>query len=174
MGTTFTVVLYAADAARAARASGAAFARIAGLDARLSDYRQNSEAMRLTREAVGPHVRVSDDLYRVLSLSLAMSSRTGGAFDVDGRATVAPLAPRASPVGTAAARPTSRPRARRVESALVHLDAASRSVRLARAGMRLDFGGIAKGYAADRALDALRETGIRRALVVAGGDVAAG
>ena len=40
--------------------------------------------------------------------------------------------------------------------------------------MRLDFGGIAKGYAADRSLDALRDMGIRRALVVAGGDVAAG
>ena len=46
----------------------AAFARIAGLDARLTDYRDDSEAMRLTREAVGRAVRVSDDLYRVLSL----------------------------------------------------------------------------------------------------------
>ena len=40
--------------------------------------------------------------------------------------------------------------------------------------MRLDFGGIAKGYAADRALDAMRAKGVRRALVVAGGDVAVG
>jgi FAD:protein FMN transferase len=173
MGTTFTVVLYAPDAARAARASGAAFARIAGLDARLSDYRQNSEAMRVTREAVGRAVRVSDDLYRVLSLSLAMSSRTGGAFD----ATIGPLshlwrrvrrqAELPHPADVDAARAVS-------GSALVHIDGASRSVRLARAGMRLDFGGIAKGYAADRALEALRDAGIRRALVVAGGDVAAG
>lgn len=173
MGTTFTVVLYAADAARAARASGAAFARIAGLDARLSDYRQNSEAMRLTREAVGRDVRVSDDLYRVLSLSLAMSSRTGGAFD----ATVGPL----SHLWRRARRQSELPQPADIEAAraasgaaLVHLDEASRSVRLARAGMRLDFGGVAKGYAADRALDVLRETGIRRALIVAGGDVAAG
>jgi FAD:protein FMN transferase len=173
MGTTFTVVVYAADAARAARASGAAFARVAGLDARLSDYRQTSEAMRLTRDAVGRKVRVSDDLYRVLSLSLAMSRRTGGAFD----ATVGPLAH----LWRRARRQSELPQLSDIEvaraasgSALVHLDEASRSVRLARAGMRLDFGGIAKGYAADRALDALRETGIRRALVVAGGDVAAG
>jgi FAD:protein FMN transferase len=173
MGTTFTVVLYAPDGARAARASGAAFARIAGLDARLSDYRQNSEAMRLTREAVGRAVRVSDDLYRVLALSLSMSSRTGGAFDV----TVGPL----SHLWRRARRQAELPHAADVDaaravsgSALVHIDAASRSVRLARAGMRLDFGGIAKGYAADRALETLRDAGIRRALVVAGGDIAAG
>ena len=173
MGTTFTVVLYAPDAAGAARAAGAAFARIAGLDARLSDYRQNSEAMRLTRDAVASPVRVSDDLYRVLSLSLAMSSRTGGAFDV----TVGPL----SHLWRRARRQSELPDAGDVDaaravsgSALVHLDAASRSVKVARPGMRLDFGGIAKGYAADRSLDALRDMGIRRALVVAGGDVAAG
>jgi thiamine biosynthesis lipoprotein len=173
MGTTFTVVLYAPDAARAARASRAAFSRIAELDARLSDYRQNSEAMRLTRDAVGIAVRVSDDLYRVLSLSLAMSNRTGGAFD----ATVGPL----SHLWRRARRQSELPHRVDIEAAravsgpaLVHLDVASRSVRLARAGMRLDFGGIAKGYAADSALDALRATGTRRALVVAGGDVAAG
>jgi FAD:protein FMN transferase len=173
MGTTFTVVLSTADAARAARASAAAFARIAGLDAQFSDYRQTSEAMRLTRDAVGRDVRVSDDLYRVLSVSQAMSRRTGGAFD----ATVGPL----SHLWRRARRQSELPQRSDIEaaraasgSALVHLDEASRSVRLARAGMRLDFGGVAKGYAADRALDALRETGIRRALVVAGGDVAAG
>ena len=173
MGTTFTVVLYATDSAQAARASRAAFARVAGLDARLSDYRRNSEAMRLTRDGVARAVRVSDDLYRVLSVSLALSSRTGGAFDP----TIGPL----SHLWRRARRQSELPGVSEIEaaraasgSALVHLDAASQSVRLARAGMRLDFGGIAKGYAADRALEVLRDRGIRRALVVAGGDVAAG
>ena len=73
-------------------------------------------------------VRVSDDLYRVLSLSLAMSSRTGGAFDV----TVGPL----SHVWRRARRQSELPDAREVDaaraasgSALVQLDAASRSVK---------------------------------------------
>jgi thiamine biosynthesis lipoprotein len=172
MGTTFTVVLYARDPAEAARGSRAAFGRIAELDARLSDYRQTSEAMRLTRDGVETAVRVSDDLYSVLSLSLAISIRSRGAFDP----TVGPL----THLWRRARRQSELPQAAEVEAAravsgpaLVHLDPASRSVRLARAGMRLDFGGIAKGYAADRSLDVLRETGIRRALVVAGGDVAA-
>jgi thiamine biosynthesis lipoprotein len=173
MGTTFTVVLYAIDKGTAARASRAAFARIAGLDARLTDYRDDSEAMRVAREAVGRSVPVSTDLFRVLSLAQAMSVRTGGAFDV----TVGPL----SHVWRRARRQSELPDPREIDAArgvsgfeLVRLTEASRSVMLARAGMRLDFGGIAKGYAADGALEAMRATGVDRALVVAGGDVAAG
>lgn len=173
MGTTFTVVLYAGDAGQAARAAGAAFARIAELDARLTDYRDDSETMRITKEAVGRAVRVSDDLFRVLAAAQAMSVRSGGAFDV----TVGPLshlwrrARRQSelpdPSGVAAARQVS-------GAALVRLDPAARSVSLARAGMRLDFGGIAKGYAADRALEMLGGARVERALVAAGGDIAVG
>jgi thiamine biosynthesis lipoprotein len=173
MGTTFTVVLYASGARRAARAADAAFARIAGLDARLTDYDTDSEAMRITREAVLRPVPVSDDLYRVLSLAQGMSVRTGGAFDVS----VGPL----SQLWRRARRQAELPDGREVDaaravsgSALVRLDAASRAVMLRRAGMRLDFGGIAKGYAADRALETLRARGMKRALVAAGGDVAVG
>lgn len=173
MGTTFTVVVHAADAGQAARASGVAFARIAELDALLTDYREDSEAMRVAREAVGRPVPVSDDLYRVLSLALAMSERTGGAFD----ATVGAL----SHVWRRARRQSELPATRDVDAArevsgarLVQLDPNTRSVTLARAGVRFDFGGIAKGYAADRALEALRARGLGRALVAAGGDVAVG
>jgi thiamine biosynthesis lipoprotein len=173
MGTTFTVVLYARDKGIALRASRAAFARIAELDSRLTDYRDDSEAIRVAREAVGRAVPVSTDLYRVLSLAQAMSVRTGGAFDV----TIGPL----SRLWRRARRQSELPDPREVDAArsvsgfeLVRLDEESRSVMVARAGMRFDFGGIAKGYAADRALEAVRAAGVARALVVAGGDVAAG
>src|SRR4051794_15288803 len=172
MGTTFTVVLYAGDEAQAARASRAAFGRVAELDARLSDYRDDSEAMRVSRDAVGRAIPVSNDLFRVLSLAQALSARTGGAFDV----TIGPL----SHVWRRARRQSELPAEEEVEAArqasghtLVRLDHSAHSVRLARPGMRLDFGGIAKGYAADRALEALRAEGVSRALLVAGGDVAA-
>jgi thiamine biosynthesis lipoprotein len=173
MGTTFTVVLYASDAGEAARASRAAFSRIQALDVCLTDYNEHSEAMRLTREAVGRAVPVSADLYRVLVLAQAMSVRTGGAFDV----TVGAL----SHLWRRARRQSELPDEREVDAArqvsgfqMVRLDPSSRSVLLARAGMRLDFGGVAKGYAADRALEVMRAAGVRRALVAAGGDVAVG
>ena len=56
--------------------------------------------------------------------------------------------------------------------AKVLLDAKARTVQLTKAGMQLDLGGIAKGYAADQALAVLKKHGISRALVAAGGDIA--
>ena len=56
----------------------------------------------------------------------------------------------------------------------LHLDPAARTVTLDQEGMRLDLGGIGKGYAADAALAVLAELGIRRALVAASGDLAIG
>ena len=173
MGTTFTIVLYAADRTQAAHASRAAFARVAELDARLTDYRDDSEAMRVSREAVGRAIPVSNDLFRVLSMAQTLSARTGGAFDV----TIGPL----SHVWRRARRQSELPAEAEVQAArqasgyrLVRLDASARTVRLATPGMRLDFGGIAKGYAADRGLEAMRAEGVSRALLVAGGDVAVG
>ena len=66
MGTTFRVVLHAPDQASAGAASRRAFARIAELDATLTDYKATSELSRVTREAVGHPVRVSGDLLGVL------------------------------------------------------------------------------------------------------------
>ena len=66
MGTTMRIVMYAPDAGAAQGAAAAAFGRIAELDAELSDYRDSSELMRLSRQAGSGPVRVSDDLFRVL------------------------------------------------------------------------------------------------------------
>jgi thiamine biosynthesis lipoprotein len=173
MGTTFAIVLYGENAGAARRAAAAAFERIASIDGRLTDYRDDSEAMVAAREAVGRPVRVSDDLYRVLSSAVDMSASTACAFDV----TVGPL----TRVWRRARRqgelpdPTEIAAARAVTGCgLVRLDRRSHTVTFERAGMRLDFGGIAKGYAADRALDVLRREGVSQALVAAGGDVAVG
>ena len=66
MGTTARVVLYAADRAQAERAARAAFARIAALDQALSDYRPDSELMRLCARAGQGAVAIGADLFRVL------------------------------------------------------------------------------------------------------------
>jgi thiamine biosynthesis lipoprotein len=173
MGTTFRVVLYAPDKATAERAQAAAFARIAGLDARLSDYRSDSELMRACREAVRQPVVLSDDVFRVLAIGQDLSRRSEGAFDM----TVGAL----THLWRRARREAELPPRAEIEAAraasgyrLVHLDPAAKTVRIDREGVRIDAGGIAKGYAADRALDVLRDAGLPRAMVVAGGDIAAG
>src|SRR4051794_11650025 len=66
MGSEFKIVLYSPDEATARRASRAAFDRIAALDATFSDYRPDSELMRLCDRSGGAPVAVSDDLLTIL------------------------------------------------------------------------------------------------------------
>ena len=170
MGTVFRIVLYAPDAERAGAAAAAAFARIAELEAVASDYRPDSELMRLCDRAGSEPVPVSQDLFRLLTVAQEWSRLSSGAFDV----TVGPVSRlwrRARRIGE---RPEPDELARahaRVGYGKLVLDHGARTARFAEAGMQLDLGGIAKGYAADQVQSVLRRHGITRALVAAGGDV---
>ena len=172
MGTTARVVLFAPNQSKARKLADRAFARIAELDARLSDYRPESELMTLCRAAGAPPVPVSDDLFTVLTAAQRMAARTEGAFDVS----VGPL----SRIWRRARVTGERPDAASIAAARTLVGyhrielSADHKVRLAKAGMLLDLGGIAKGYAADQALAVLRAAGSGRALVAIGGDIAAG
>jgi thiamine biosynthesis lipoprotein len=178
MGTLFRIIVYTTDEALAQRAAAAAFQRIAQLDDIMSDYKQSSELMRLCRafatDCSGPPVRVSDDLFTVLAAADRLSRRSGGAFDV----TVGPL----SVLWRHARRTQQLPDRQELAEALarvgydkVRLDPLRQTVHLSVPGMRLDLGGIAKGYAADEALRLLREQfGLPHALVAAWGDIACG
>jgi len=170
MGTLVRIVVYASDPGSAARAASAAFARVASLDAAFSDYRDDSELMALCRRAGEGPVPVSLDTFELLTRAAEISHRAGGAFDV----TVGP----AVQLWRRARRTRSLPDPERIAAARalvghehVRLDEASRTVRLAKSGMRLDLGGIAKGYAAQEATRVLTEAGIARSLVAAGGDI---
>jgi thiamine biosynthesis lipoprotein len=170
MGSEFRIVLYTTDAAVARSASRAAFERIAGLDRTLSDYQPDSELMQLCDRAGGPAVAVSADLFGVLERSQAMYRRSGGAFDV----TVGPVVrlwrrarrDRKMPDGELLTKARAL-----VGSDKMALDRAARTVRLEHAAMKLDLGGIAKGYAAGEAINVLARQGIDRALVAGAGDI---
>ena len=82
MGTTFRIVLYAPDEATAKKAAKAAFARVAELNLIISDYRPDSELMKLCEKAGGDPVPVSVDLFEVLKKSEEFAKLTDGAFDV--------------------------------------------------------------------------------------------
>ena len=173
MGTMFSIVLYAAGEPEAKQAADAAFARIAVLDETLSDYRDSSELMRVSRGAGGPPVGVSEDLYRVLRASQALARASDGAFDV----TAGPL----TILWRAARRHRELPSdeslalARRLVGAdKLVLDERFHTVTLRERGMQLDAGGIAKGFAADEATLILSRRGLTRTLVAAGGDIVAG
>jgi thiamine biosynthesis lipoprotein len=170
MGTLVRIVLYAPDAEQAGRAARAAFDRVAELDAVLSNFRDTSEVATVGRAAGGTPVPVGIDLFVLLQRSQALAERSEGAFDV----TVGPL----SELWRRARRNRAPPAPKAREEALgrvgwraLRLDPEGRTARLEREGMRLDLGGIAKGYAADEAQAVLRRFGIGCALVAASGDI---
>ncbi len=173
MGTMFSITLYAADQTVAKRAADAAFARVAELDRMMTDYDPQSELMQLCRRPSGVPVKVSAELFNVLQRARHISEISEGTFDV----TVGPYVHlwRTARKSRILPSPEEIVSARRVVGwQKVKLDARSRTVTLAVPGMKLDLGGIGKGYAADAALKVLRDLGIRHALVAASGDLAIG
>jgi thiamine biosynthesis lipoprotein len=173
MGTTVRIALYAQDEATAKRAAKAAFARIAELNKILSDYDPESELMRLCKSAGGPPVPVSVDLFRVLQAAEKYARLSDGAFDVS-IGPVVRLWRKARKTGEMPSAEAIKTALERVDYRKIQLDPIGRTVRLLLVGMMLDLGGIAKGYAADAALEVLRQHGITRALVGLGGDIAVG
>jgi thiamine biosynthesis lipoprotein len=174
MGVPFRMVLYASSLAEAEAAATAAFQRVRQLNELLSDYEDESELTRLSRTAGrGKAVPVSPELWFVLAHAQALAERSGGAFDV----TVGPCVQ----LWRRARRVKQLPRDDALAAARaavgwqkLRLDPRRRTAELLAPRMRLDLGGIAKGYAVDEALKVLRARGITRALVSGGGDLAVG
>jgi FAD:protein FMN transferase len=138
-----------------------AFREIARLDDVLSSWKPESEVSRLNASAGHGPQAVSVDLARVAQESAALCASTGGAFDPS----VAPLlqawgfyteSPRLPPTAL------GREAASHVGCDRVRVQSDSQSIALAD-GAALDFGGIGKGYAVDRALAMLRARGVKRA-----------
>jgi FAD:protein FMN transferase len=173
MGTLVHIQLYARDTAQADAAFGAAFARIAELDAALSDYREDSEVNRLCRDAVNHPRPISADLFAVLETALELAAETDGAFD--------PTLGPATALWREARKQRRLPDDAMLREAVgrtgyrhVHLDRDARTATLDIPNMRLDLGGIAKGYAADAARATLAARGLPRSLVAMSGDLAIG
>ncbi|MCA9218301.1 MAG: FAD:protein FMN transferase [Planctomycetales bacterium] len=174
MGTKFEIIAYCDDAEKCSRAMDEAFKVVADLDAKLSNYKADSELNRFCAGA--PHsqpVPISDDLLDVLRRSQEISEKTNGAFDV----TIGQL----SKLWRRAQRRKQLPSADRIADALasvgyktIKLDPERHTASLTVANAQIDLGGIAKGYAINKALGELKKLGIERALVNGGGDVAVG
>jgi thiamine biosynthesis lipoprotein len=133
----------------------------------LTVFRDTSEVAALNRVAATAPVAASPALFALLERSAELHAHTGGAFDV----TATPLSRCWGFLKRDGRVPTDAEIARALEAVgmrHVTLDADSRSVAFARAGVEISFGAIGKGYALDRMADVLREHGAGRALLSAG------
>ncbi|MGE5485395.1 MAG: FAD:protein FMN transferase [Ignavibacteriales bacterium] len=166
MDTFIRVRAYGPGAAEAAEAALAEFRR---LDALLNPYVESSEVAAVNRSAGAGAVRVSPETLEVIERALWYAGRTGGLFDP----TVFPLV-KAWDFAGAPHVPSRREldnAVRLVDYRKVRLDRANSTVALVEKGMGLDLGGIAKGYATDRAVAVLRASGVKSAMIDAGGNV---
>ena len=163
MGTVLEVTLRARDEASGRAALEDLFAEAERLDALLTRFAETSELSRLNRAAGRGPISVDPSLADLLSRSIAYAALTRGAFDV----TVGPLVA----LWTEAARRGKLPSEEELARAQALVGAGSlrvvgaTSAEIARPGVSVDLGGIAKGYALDRMLPLLRARGIRDALL---------
>jgi thiamine biosynthesis lipoprotein len=175
MGMEVRILMDADDEPTARRAGQAAFATIAELEGRLSDYRPDSDLRAIERAAPNP-VQVHPDVFAVLAHALEVARLTDGAFDP----TIAPLVAlwrESRDTGRLPADDALREARALVDWSRVEVTERTSGVffvRLPVAGMRLDLGGIAKGYILQRAIRTLRDEGVPRAFIEAGGDIVAG
>ena len=167
MGTRVSAEIWHIADAKAREAVNAVMREMHRIDALMSPYKPNSELSRINKQAAEGAVPVDKELRALIQRSLEISRLTDGAFDI----TYASVGHHYD------YRNRVKPNARVIAEALpavdfrhVLIDEDSGTIKFAHAGVRLDLGGIAKGYAVDNALKILRNRGIRHALVSAGGD----
>ena len=170
MGGAVEIRLFAASQDQAESAARSAYQKIADLEQIMSDYRPSSEVRTKTTEATEREVRISRDLAVVLNRAQEVSLLSDGAFDVTAGPVVA--------LWREARKTQVSPRWRDLSAALDLVDykfvqvSLGRSVlRVTKSGVKIDLGGIAKGYACDEMIRVLSRAGIRSAMVQAGGDL---
>ena len=174
MGTLFTITLYAYDDLQATNAFNAAFARIEELNMIFSDYEDESEItiLRKSANSLQPK-KISPELLDVLQRSKELYEQTDGAFDPTLGLMIQHWR-RARRQRTLPKPETIAKVRKKVGFDKLELDAEASTARITTSGLMLDFGGIAKGYAADEALRTLNQHGVYNALIAASGDILAG
>jgi FAD:protein FMN transferase len=173
MGNRFELTVLADRQEQAQHALEAAIAEIQRLEALLTTFRDSSETNQINAMAGIAPVKPSPEVYGLIARSLRISELTQGAFDityggVDKSLWNFDTHMRALPPAAVA-----RASVRLVNYKNVLLDPEEKSVFLKLKGMRIGFGGIGKGYAAERARLVLKQTGIKSGIVNAAGDLTA-
>ncbi|WP_276482263.1 FAD:protein FMN transferase [Paraflavitalea pollutisoli] len=171
MGNHFEITIVGVDASWAAEKITLAIAEIRRIELLLTTFRDNSVTNQINAQAgIGPVV-VEQEVFELIHRSLRISALTDGAFDItygsidkrlwnfDQQLTALPDAA------------TARNLVRLINYRNVLLDEEASTVMLRERGMRIGFGGIGKGYAADRAKAVLVQAGVKSGIVNASGDL---
>src|SRR5438093_862952 len=163
MGTLCDIRLEADSSAHASAAASAAFSEIHRLEKVFSAYDPESELSWIHREAASGPVPVSRDMWDLVRAAKRYARATAGAVDI----TVGPLLRSWGFRGDSTESPADA--LKHVGFDKVSLDSRHRTIRFLTGGIQMDFGGLAKGYAARCAVDVLRRWEAPSALINLGG-----
>ena len=167
MGTSILAEVWSMDPGKADAGIAAVMREMHRIDKLMSPFRKDSELSMVNREAADHPVIISRELFDLIERSLYFSRISHGAFDItfssvgymyDYREGIAP-----SDAEIKQALPG-------INYRHLILDRNASTIRFARKGMRIDLGGIAKGFAVDNSIAILSKMGFHQALVTAGGD----
>jgi thiamine biosynthesis lipoprotein len=167
MGTEVSVYLWSDDAQLGQKALEEVFSEAARIDRLMSTYKDDSEISKVNRLAADSPVVASEELFQLVQRSLDISVLTLGAFDITfdsvGQYYDFRSRKRPDPETVASEREN-------IDYRYVKLDQAASSITFLKEGVRINLGGIAKGYVVERGVDILRHHGVKNAIVTAGGD----
>jgi thiamine biosynthesis lipoprotein len=165
MGTRISIELWHKNESLAKECSDKIFAEMHRLDAMMSPFQSDSEISFINNNASTETIEVSDEIAEIIDRSLYFSNISGGAFDI----TFASIGYKYD------YRKKLKPSDQLIESSLPsidyrHINLNNNALHFDDTGVRIDLGGIAKGYAVDRAIQIAKQCGINEALISAGGD----
>ncbi len=167
MGTEVSVYLWSDDPEAGRQALEEVFDEASRIDRLMSTYKDASEISKINREAAERAIVASAEMFTLLGRAKEISALTGGAFDItyDSVGQHYDFRERQRPDDDTVATEVLN-----IDYRLVHLDEKASTVRFGQPGVRINLGGIAKGYVVERGVEILRDRGIAHAAVTAGGD----
>jgi len=169
MGTLVSITVVAGNEAVAHAAATAGFAEIRRLEELLSTWISTSELSRVNASAGIKPIHVSTETLTVVHLAMQAAEMTDGGFNIAiGPAVEAWSVTDGQRIPEESELDALRPL---VDLQAVHVDVRKQTIYLDKAGMRIDVGGIGKGYAADQAVEALRRAGAIAGVVALSGDI---
>jgi len=172
MGTSVEVILWGSDPEPSAKAVDRAYAEIKRIEEQLSVWRRESKVSEINRSAGEKPVQVPAELFELIRESIRISRASDGAFDITVQG-LGDLWDFRSPVFRVPDAEAVRARLNLIDYRKIRLQQEISTVFLEKSGMQISLGGIAKGYAVDRTVEVLRESGIKGGIVSAGGDLLA-
>jgi len=171
MGTSISVYFWTDDDAKAAQAADAVFAEMQRLDRVMTTWLPDSEVSRINAAAGGKPVAVSEETFAVIARAQDIAVRTRGVFDITVGAFRGLWKFDQDMDGTLPDPVDVKKRLANIGYKYLKLDKKRRTVFLAKKGMSITLGGIAKGYAVDKCVKLLHDQGFVNFMIQAGGDM---